>query len=286
MIAGPRYIAASLVLLAAPACASSAVSSRAAHDFGCLGMRITVEHQGGDRYTAEGCDLRATYTCTGSTCVRESEIEDRRGARRAAEAPGAYLSAHGANLQRCAGSEGELALVFDPRGSLEQIESWEGETPEARECLADALAGTRLDAPQLEETVLRVDLARMEIVPDDRPRQGAEPRTPAPESAPAAEPAPVPAPPPTAEPAQASETDATEQRLRAALDERTGDILDCAAADRVVLHLQWTESSPPRVSVQGELSGTPNEGCIRAALAEDLSISPGSPGALIHLVSR
>lgn len=82
------------------------------------------------------------------------------------------------------------------------------------------------------------------------------------------------------EASQAPDADA-EAALRAAIDQRSADLLACAASERVRVELSY-DAGTLAVQLGGELSGSAEEGCIRHLL-QDLSAPPGH-GRLVHLV--
>jgi hypothetical protein len=166
-----------------------------------------------------------------------------------------------------------LELVFDSNGSLETIASWPQETQSARTCLAHALADTRLDESPRASVTLRIDLstATPSVVDADGP--STPPPTPAATEEPSAD---------APQPRDSGDDDA----VRAALDARVTDILDCAGADRAVVRVAWESAQPPTVSLEGDLAGSPNEGCVRAMLRDALPELQATSGVVVHLVSR
>jgi len=79
---------------------------------------------------------------------------------------------------------------------------------------------------------------------------------------------------------------AAERSLRAALDARREDALACASRDRLVVSASWTPSGAVSLALSGDLAGSAEEGCVRAAL-EDLRVEGATaPGTILHLLRR
>ncbi|AKF07581.1 hypothetical protein [Sandaracinus amylolyticus] len=79
--------------------------------------------------------------------------------------------------------------------------------------------------------------------------------------------------------------DAATSAVRASLDARREDVLACASSERVVVRVEWDATGAITLGLGGELGGSAEEGCVRAALA-DLRAPSGAPGSLLHLVRR
>jgi hypothetical protein len=86
-----------------------------------------------------------------------------------------------------------------------------------------------------------------------------------------------------AEPAPPS---AAERALRAALDARREDALACASRDRLVVSATWTASGEVSLALSGDLAGSPEEGCVRAALGDLRAEGVTAPGTILHLLRR
>ncbi|UJR79816.1 hypothetical protein [Sandaracinus amylolyticus] len=82
-----------------------------------------------------------------------------------------------------------------------------------------------------------------------------------------------------------STDDTATSAVRASLDERREDVLACASSERVVVRVEWDATGAITLGLGGDLGGSAEEGCVRAALA-DLRAPSGAPGSLLHLVRR
>ncbi|MDQ3035677.1 MAG: hypothetical protein M3Y87_24945 [Myxococcota bacterium] len=104
----------------------------------------------------------------------------------------------------------------------------------------------------------------------------------------ASDPVPATDPAPASETASASAFAATssERALRAALDAHRDDLLACVSRDRVVVRATWTADGALTLALDGDLAGSAEEGCVRAALAELRAEGASAPGTLLHLVRR
>ncbi|MFW6052068.1 MAG: DUF4156 domain-containing protein [Myxococcota bacterium] len=81
-----------------------------------------------------------------------------------------------------------------------------------------------------------------------------------------------------------STKDAVARRIRAALDQRSADILACVAEDRLAVRIHHAPDATLTVSLQGDLEDTPEQDCV-AALLEDLTIdTEGTEGTVVHVV--
>ncbi len=76
-----------------------------------------------------------------------------------------------------------------------------------------------------------------------------------------------------------------ESLVRALLDARREDVLACASRERVVVRASWSASGDVGWTLEGELAGSPEEGCARAALGP-LHVDVTAAGTLLHLVRR
>jgi hypothetical protein len=76
-----------------------------------------------------------------------------------------------------------------------------------------------------------------------------------------------------------------EAALRAALDARRDDVLACVGRDRAVVRAAWGAAGDLAIALTGELAGTPEERCVRAALADVRAPAAGRlRGAVLHLL--
>lgn len=76
---------------------------------------------------------------------------------------------------------------------------------------------------------------------------------------------------------------AAEEALRQAIEARRDDVLACAPHDRVVVRVRTDANGAASVALGGDLAGSAEEGCVRAAL-DDLRAGPSLE--VLHLVRR
>lgn len=77
-----------------------------------------------------------------------------------------------------------------------------------------------------------------------------------------------------------------ENAVRHAIDERSNVILECVGRDHVVVSVAFRRNGALRVSLRGELHGTPEEHCVAAAL-EDVRVNTRhTAGVVLHPVHR
>lgn len=77
----------------------------------------------------------------------------------------------------------------------------------------------------------------------------------------------------------------TDSLLRTTLNAQREDVLACVSRDRVVVRATWNGTGEVSWALDGELRGSPEEGCVRAALGP-LRVDAPSDGTLLHLVRR
>lgn len=79
------------------------------------------------------------------------------------------------------------------------------------------------------------------------------------------------------------EVGAAEAAIRAALDAARGDVLACVSRERAVVRATWDAAGAVSLTLEGDLAGSAEEGCVRAALSH-VRAPEGVPGTLLHLV--
>ena len=92
----------------------------------------------------------------------------------------------------------------------------------------------------------------------------------------------APIPPPPSATSTPTETTA-EGAIRAGLDARRTDVFACTQRDPTVVRVSYTSDGTIDVRLGGGLEGTPEEGCVRAALA-GARAPEGASGTVLHLV--
>jgi len=73
---------------------------------------------------------------------------------------------------------------------------------------------------------------------------------------------------------------------RDAVRARAASILACVAGETVALEVTWSADGALDASLRGELAGSPEESCVRAAIADLRIAAPGAPGRILHAVQR
>jgi hypothetical protein len=76
---------------------------------------------------------------------------------------------------------------------------------------------------------------------------------------------------------------AAERVIRAGLDAHRADIVACTQRDPTVLRVSYTSDGELDVHLSGGLEGSPEEGCVRAALS-GARAPEGESGTVLHLV--
>ncbi len=79
------------------------------------------------------------------------------------------------------------------------------------------------------------------------------------------------------------EAAAIEARIRSGLDARREEILACTGRSASVVRARYDASGAVTLTLAGDLEGSPEEGCVRAALS-GVRVSPGHAGLVMHLV--
>ena len=96
--------------------------------------------------------------------------------------------------------------------------------------------------------------------------------------------APLRVPPPPG----AGENDAvmqSEAQIRRGLDARRDDVLACADRNSVVVNVAYAVDGSVSIGLAGDLQGTPQEGCVRAAF-QGVRVAAGQAGVVMHLLRR
>lgn len=240
-----------------------AARARGELDLGCT--TVAVDALAGGAYDVSGCGAVVRYVCSSGegqvVCGREG------GIRRAAPEPpdeslaetgdGATrnrvreaVSARSEAVLRCRrGQPITLILTVRPDGAVGAIRGPVA-TPEEEQCIGAALASVRVAG--IESTVQ----VRASFPPSSGTVAGET----------------------------ASEVDA-EQYVRASLDASARDILTCVERETVAVRAVVHADGRVELSLSGDLRGSPEEGCIRAALP-GLRLPAGSGGRVILHVVR
>lgn len=77
-----------------------------------------------------------------------------------------------------------------------------------------------------------------------------------------------------------------ESRMRAMLTAARDLVLGCAGNDVVVVRATWAADGRVDIALQPPLAGTPEEACVRDALAQPRLDRPASAGTVIHALRR
>ncbi|MGE3634987.1 MAG: hypothetical protein AB7P00_34115 [Sandaracinaceae bacterium] len=75
-----------------------------------------------------------------------------------------------------------------------------------------------------------------------------------------------------------------ESMIRDGLDARRDDVLACVSRDRVAVRAAYAADGTVTLSLSGELAGSAEEGCVRAALDGVRVAATDAGGVIIHLV--
>ncbi len=95
----------------------------------------------------------------------------------------------------------------------------------------------------------------------------------------------VPPPPGAATPETSDAVTESEAQIRRGLDARRDDVLACAERNSVVVTVAYAVDGSVSISLAGDLRGTPQEGCVRAAL-QGVRVAAGQTGVVMHLLRR
>lgn len=76
-----------------------------------------------------------------------------------------------------------------------------------------------------------------------------------------------------------------EARIRGGLDARRDDVLACTNRSATVVRVRYAVDGSIALTLGGDLEGSPEEGCVRAALG-GVRVAPGHVGVVMHLVRR
>jgi hypothetical protein len=81
------------------------------------------------------------------------------------------------------------------------------------------------------------------------------------------------------------ETAAIETTIRGGLDAHRDDVLACTNRSASVVRVRYAFDGSVTITLGGDLEGSPEEGCVRAALG-GVRVSGGHEGTVMHLVRR
>jgi hypothetical protein len=82
-----------------------------------------------------------------------------------------------------------------------------------------------------------------------------------------------------------SPTAEVEAQIRRGLDARRDDVLACTNRSATVVRVRYGVDGAVTLTLGGDLEGSPEEGCVRAALG-DVRVGQGHAGVVMHLVRR
>lgn len=97
--------------------------------------------------------------------------------------------------------------------------------------------------------------------------------------------APLRVPPPPGADTESDAVTESEAQIRRGLDARRDDVLACADRNSVVVNVAYAVDGSVSISLAGDLRGTPQEGCVRAAL-QGVRVAAGQTGVVMHLLRR
>ncbi|MBN8609211.1 MAG: hypothetical protein J0L92_01405 [Deltaproteobacteria bacterium] len=81
------------------------------------------------------------------------------------------------------------------------------------------------------------------------------------------------------------EVAAIETTIRGGLDAHRDDVLACTSRSASVVRVRYAFDGSVTITLGGDLEGSPEEGCVRAALG-GVRVSGGHEGTVMHLVRR
>ncbi len=86
-----------------------------------------------------------------------------------------------------------------------------------------------------------------------------------------------------ADPALRSSASTIESTIRRGLDARRADVLACTGRSASVVRVRYDLEGTLSISLAGDLEGSPEEGCVRAALS-GVHVAHGESGTVLHLL--
>jgi hypothetical protein len=238
---------------------TDAVYSRSTAALGCA--QVVVTPVGGNGYVAQGCGLAQSYTCMRQargfhyevTCVPDgAPIAVAASTVVVPPAPLA-LTPTDEQIVRAAGTScgvvrGALQLEIATTGTIQSAALDSEASSDVGQCIAAALRASS-------------------FAPSAAPRAGTVPLD---ASA-------VPSTSPTI----------AEIAARAIVDEQRDVILACSSATAVGVVASWTADGHVSLALSGALTGTPEDGCVRAlVVGTAIAPAPGTPGSVLHAVHR
>jgi len=78
---------------------------------------------------------------------------------------------------------------------------------------------------------------------------------------------------------------AIERTVRAGLDAHRDDVLACTGRRASVVRVRYSVDGSVAISLGGDLEGSPEEGCVRAAMGA-VRVAPGHEGLVMHLLRQ
>lgn len=282
-------------------------SVRFANEYDCPMERVTQSRLGGGLYRVTGCGRVVDYVCLEGLCDLEREgahEPSRRG-----EIPPVDIVLPGSTLRVFAAEEadgyriehlpvsgdacdevqfrqGSASLRLEATGASRSQPHRAFRIPgtHLRRIVAGSETSIELCGQEHSLAPAERDALRELMVSADPELAPASPAT-APAS-PASPPSPTEEPPspPSTSTSTPSEESEDSAALRSALDDQAPVVLACVAQPLVALRVTWS-AGEAQVSLQGAQAGTPEEGCIRAALGDGLRAPEGS-GELLHVVRQ
>lgn len=244
------------------------VRARASAELGCPEAALAAHSMGAGGYVVSGCGRRQTYTCVtqmrgwGFGAHREVVCAPDGVAQASASAsaePEPSATSHQdariavAAIASCPPVEEEstVELTIGPAGTATRIET-HGIPAATGACYANALQHALYPLRQTAEVV--------------RIRIHAHAASGTASSAPATDPA-------------------AEAAARQAIDELRTAILACSSGQPIAVTGEWTTSGALTLHLTGDLAGSAQEGCMRAAASGVvLSPAPTAAGSVLHAV--
>jgi hypothetical protein len=240
----------------------------ASQDLSCRVAALTITAEGAGEYMVTGCSQEATYRCARDACIRAGGAVPSSRVVSGATAsawPDAVvrqmLQTIHDDVLACFETThvpATVRVIMSRTGTISQHAIISDASDTEGRCVDAILSRVHLDGStdRIPRTVVLSFAPRtQEITPSGSPTE------------------------PTAD--QAWDTEGS---VRAALDAHAGTILVCTSGVAVAVAVTWTADGRATIGLRGRFAGSPEEGCVRQALADLRVSSGGRGGSILHPV--